>query len=272
MGRPPPVMVTPMAPNIRKSGILATLALLSAALLSGCAGITGGGDDGGNAAPVAHLEADKDSAWAGEEFTFDAQDSTDPDGNVTEWRFDFGDGTRMNVTDDDAARVKHAYARGGEYEVTVAVVDDGTQDGLGEKASQASVRVAVDERSPVAANVVRTQLTTDSAGNLSVPFDVRDGADRSVANVTLQNLLVAGASEVRLVLRDPSGAVLAEDTYVLNDTEPMEVELSADLDETGGHRLEVVAVSGAARVTGFQETYYSDELDALTDEAGEDDE
>jgi PKD repeat protein len=259
-----------MAPNIRKSGILA-IALLSAALLSGCAGITGGGDDGGNAAPVARLEADKDNAWAGDDITFDAQDSTDPDGNVTQWRFDFGDGTHLNVTSDDAARVKHAYARGGEYEAKVTVVDDGTHDGLGEKASTASVRVAVDERTPVAANVVRTTVTNGSQGaTMDVPFDVRKGADRTVANVTLQNLMLAGATEVRLVLKDPSGKVLAEQTYTLNSTEPRDVKLSADVDDTGSHTLEVVAVSGAARMTGVQETYYGDDLDALKDDAGDD--
>src|SRR5687768_5465277 len=195
-------MVTPMAPNSRKSGILATLALLTTALLSGCAGISGGGDDGGNAAPVARLDADKDNAWAGEDITFDAQDSDDPDGNVTEWRFDFGDGTRMNVTEDDAARVTHAYARGGEYEVTVTVVDDGTGDGLGEKASTATVEVSVDERSPVVANVILTGLTNASGSSMGVPFDVRDGADRTVSNVTLQNLMVTGAAQVKLVLGD----------------------------------------------------------------------
>jgi hypothetical protein len=257
-----------MAPNIRKSGILA-IALLSAALLSGCAGITGGGGDG-NAAPVARLEADKDHAWAGDDVTFDAQDSTDPDGNVTEWRFDFGDGTHMNVTQDDAARVKHAYARGGEYTATVTVVDDGTHDGLGEKADRASVRLAIDERSPVAANVVRTSLTNDSAGSrMDVPFDVRDGADRTVANVTLQNLLLAGATEVKILLRDPSGKVLAEETYTLNSTESREVDLSADVDDTGNHTLEVLAVSGAARVAGVEETYYGDSFDAVKDDAGD---
>lgn len=268
-------MVTPMAPNNRnrKSGILATLALLSAALLSGCAGMTGGGDDGGNAAPLARLEADKDNAWAGEDFTFDAQDSEDPDGNVTEWRFDFGDGTRLNVTEDDAARVTHAYARGGEYEVTVTVVDDGTGDGLGEKASEATVQVSVDERSPVAANVIRTGMTNGSAGSsMGVPFDVRDGADRTVSNVTLQNLLLAGGSEVKLLLRDPSGTVLKEQSYTLNSTESREVTIEADVDDTGSHTLEVVAVSGAVRVTGLQETYYGDDLDLLKNDAGEDDE
>jgi PKD repeat protein len=271
MGGPPLAMVTPMAPNIPKSGVLATLALLATALLSGCAGVTGGGDDGGNIAPVARLEADKDNAWAGEEIAFDAQDSEDPDGNVTEWRFDFGDGTRVNVTDEDAARVSHAYARGGEYEVSVTVVDDGEGGGLGEKASTATVQVAVDERSPVAANVIRTALTNNSAASrMEVPFDVREGADRTVSNVTVQNVLVAGASEVRLVLRDPSGDVLKEQTYTLNSTEPEEVEFEADVDDDGAHVLEVLAVSGAARVTGFQETFYGDDLDLLKDDAGED--
>lgn len=269
MGRPLPVMVTPMAPN-RKTGTLAVLALVGAALLSGCAGWVGSNGHDGNVAPVARLDADKDKAWAGDDLTFDAQDSTDPDGNVTQWRFDFGDGTHLNVTDRDAARVKHAYARGGEYEASVVVVDDGTHDGLGEKSSKATVRVAIDERSPVAAEVVRTAVGNGSAGSrMDVPFDVRQGADRTVSNVTLQNLLVAGATEVQLTVRDPSGKVLAQETYTLNSTESRDVKLSADLDDTGNHTLEVLAVSGAARVTGVQETHYGDDMDALKADAGD---
>lgn len=260
-------MVTPMAPKNKTAGFLA-LALLGTALLSGCASWTGGGDDGGNAAPLARLDADKDKAWAGDDVTFDAQDSSDPDGNVTEWRFDFGDGTRLNVTSEDAARVKHAYARGGEYEASVTVVDDGTHDGLGEKASKATIHVAVDERSPVAASVVQTGVGNASAGSrMDVPFGVREGADRTVANVTLQNLMVAGPTMLRLQIRDAAGEVLADQTYTLNSTESREVKLSADLDETGNHTLVVLATSGAARVSGVQEIYYSDALGALKDDA-----
>lgn len=249
-----------MAPHKRKTqtGILAMLALVGAALLSGCAGL---GDDG-NRAPTARLEADRETGWVGDEFTFDAQSSSDPDGNVTSWEFDFGDGSpKMTVTDEDAARVKHAYDDGGEYVVTVKVIDDGTGDGLEEKADEQSLRVAVDDRSPVAAQVVRTPLNTTAGSTMDVPFEVNDGADRALANLTLQNTLVAGASEVTVRILDPSGKVLEEQSVSLPDTEEKDVELSTPLDAMGDHVLEIVADSGSARVTGELQSIYSDQPD-----------
>ncbi|MHB1262641.1 MAG: PKD domain-containing protein [Thermoplasmatota archaeon] len=266
-------MVTPMAPNKRKTnpprkgparkraGVLAVLALVGAALLSGCAGL--GGSDEGNRAPRAEIDADKATGQTGDEFTFDAQSSMDPDGNLTSWEFDFGDGSpKETVTDEDAARVKHTYLEGGEYIVTVKVIDDGTHDGLGELSDEDSVHVAVDETSRVAAQVVRAEPVNTTAGSrMPVPFGVNDGADRATVNVTVQNALVVGASEVRLRLLDPSGKVLEEEVVSLPDTQPKDVEFDTMLESLGNHTLEVVAVSGSARVTGELEVVYSDVAD-----------
>lgn len=265
-------MVTPMAPKRKtdqppkgparkRAGVLAVLALVGAALLSGCAGL-GNGNDDGNRAPRAEIDADKTKGHTGEEFTFDAQSSMDPDGNITSWEFDFGDGTKETVTDEDAARVKHTYLDGGEYIVTVKVVDDGTQDGLGELADEDEVHVAVDESSPVTAQVVRAEPVNNTAGSsVPVPFDVNDGADRAQVNVTVQNTLVIGSSEIRLRLIDPSGKVLEEQTVSLPDTEPKEIEFDSMLSDVGDHSLEVTALSGSARVTGDLEVVYSDAPD-----------
>lgn len=273
LGGPLPVMVTPMAPQRntdqprrgparKRAGVLAVLALVGAALLSGCAGMGNDDDGDANRAPRAEIDADKTKGQTGEEFTFDAQSSSDPDGNITSWEFDFGDGTRETVTDDDAARVKHTYLEGGEYVVTVKVVDDGTQDGLGELSDEDEVHIAVDETSAVAAQVVRAEPVNTTAGSrMPVAFDVNDGADRAQVNVTVQNALLVGASEVRLRLLDPSGDVLEEQTVNLPDTQPKEIEFDSLLTDVGDHTLEVTALSGSARVTGDIEVVYSDAPD-----------
>ncbi len=254
------VVTNPMAPHTKTNvGALAVLALVGAALLSGCAGL--GGADDANRAPVAKLAADQDKAYAGDEVTFDAQGSSDPDGNLTEWVFDFGDGTNLTVSDDDAARVKHAYADGGEYIATVTVVDDGTGQGLEKKSDRDAVRVAIDERYPVAATVVRSPLNTSAGATMSLPFDVDEGADRAKANLTLQNNLPAGSSVVKLRFLDASGDLIEEHSYTLNSTDPKVVEFSTMLTDVGNHTLQVVADSGAARVTGELLVIYSDSPD-----------
>lgn len=256
-----------MAPHNRKTigPVLATL--VAAALLAGCVA----GDDGdGNLGPSAELETDRTKGWVGEEFTFDAQSSKDRDGNLTEWRFDFGDGTNLTVTDEDAARVKHAYAEGGEYIVRVTVVDDGTQDGLGELTDEESVHIAVDERLPVAASVLRAPVDTEAGSVMEVPFEAREGGDRAKANLTLQNTLLTGSSIVRLRLHDPSGNVIEEETYTLEDSDPEDIEFESLLvGDAGNHTLEVIAESGSSRVTGELLVLYSDAPDAdkLEDQA-----
>jgi PKD repeat protein len=272
LGGPLQVMVTPMAPHNRKPKAgLFVLALVGAALLSGCAGL--GGTDEGNRAPRADLDADKTEGWTGDEFTFDAQGSTDDDGNITSWEFDFGDGTHETVTDDDAARVKHTYLEGGEYKVTVTVVDDGTHDGLEEKSDEDSIRVAVDERYPVASQVVKAAPLNNSAGSrMAIPFDADDGADRAHVNVSVQNTLVAGSSEVRVRVLDADGDVLDEETVTLPDADAKDVEFDTMLLDDGNHTLEIVAESGAASVTGELEVYYSDDQDPIQDEVMDDDE
>lgn len=257
-------------PNKTPVGTFAVLALVGAALLSGCAGL-GGAEDEVNLGPRAQLDVDKTEGWAGEQFTFDAQASKDPDGNITQWRFDFGDGTQTTVTEDDAARVKHTYAEGGEYIATLTVVDDGHQDGTGEETDKESVHIAVDERMPVAASVVRTPLDTDAGAMMALPFEAREGADRVRANVTLQNTLPTGSSELKLVVRDPSGNVTEEKSYTLSSTSPEDVEFSVLLTDIGNHTFEVVAESGSGRVTGELQIIYSDvpDVDKLQDQADE---
>ncbi len=71
-----------------------------------------------NAPPRAAAGADRVVA-AGESFVLDGSASADPDGAITRFQWDFGDGTLG-----DALEVSHRYARPGDYEVELTVTDD----------------------------------------------------------------------------------------------------------------------------------------------------
>ena len=82
--------------------------------------------------PVASLayspECSSESPFVYEEVTFNASDSIDPDGEIVDYSWDFGDG--------DSAKgeiVTHTYAEDGEYTIVLAVTDD---DDLGNNVSQ----------------------------------------------------------------------------------------------------------------------------------------
>ncbi|MBC7107624.1 MAG: PKD domain-containing protein [Methanomassiliicoccales archaeon] len=74
-----------------------------------------------NKSPTVSATADATTIIAGESVTFDASDSTDPDGEIVQYIWNFGDGATDNVA---GAVVTHTYAFPGKYLVTVTVVDD----------------------------------------------------------------------------------------------------------------------------------------------------
>ena len=70
-----------------------------------------------SAAPVA--DAGPDQSVAVSEVAFDGGGSSDADGRITRWDWDFGDGVTAS-----GRTVRHAYARPGTYEVALVVRDD----------------------------------------------------------------------------------------------------------------------------------------------------
>jgi PKD repeat protein len=56
---------------------------------------------------------------SGDTVSFDASASTDPDGALASYRWDFGDGSTG-----DGAKVDHVFAESGTYRVTLTVTDD----------------------------------------------------------------------------------------------------------------------------------------------------
>jgi chitinase len=82
----------------------------------------GGGDDGdgsGNQSPMASFATDPASPNPGESITFDASGSSDSDGSITSYEWDFGDGSTAT-----GQTVSHTYETAGDYTVTLIVTDD----------------------------------------------------------------------------------------------------------------------------------------------------
>jgi len=74
-----------------------------------------------NLHPSAVLSANHHEVAAGELVTLDGTRSTDPDGEIVAWSFEFGDGTRA---DGPAGFQNHRYTESGTYVVTMHVTDD----------------------------------------------------------------------------------------------------------------------------------------------------
>lgn len=145
------------------------------------------------------------------ELSVDAAGSTDPDGAISEYRWDFGDGSEM-VTDTQA-KASHSYTTAGSYTVTLRVTDaDGATD-----SSTGEVTVTANQ-APTSAFTATTNelvLTVNAAGSAdadgtitSYLWDFGDGTEpveRTTAQTT-HSYAAGGDYTVSLTVTDDSGA------------------------------------------------------------------
>ncbi|MEN8163201.1 MAG: PKD domain-containing protein, partial [Acidobacteriota bacterium] len=94
-----------------------------------------------NASPQPLIRVSATVVCAEQPVLFDASGSLDVDGGISDFRWDFGDGTSAV-----GAEISHAYDRPGLYQVTLAV-DDGS--GVGNSGSESSLEMTVNKE-PVA--------------------------------------------------------------------------------------------------------------------------
>lgn len=217
-------------------------------------------EPGENKAPEAKLDTSKNIGWTGESFIADGRASKDSDGNITSWRFDFGDGTPpVEVTrEEDAANVNHTYLRGGEYTITLTVFDNGKEQ-TGQKSDQDTKTVAINQRYRVAQGALSSTPIENSQvrSNSSSPFDVGEDADRFETTIEVTNTLASGSSQVEIKVVDSQGDTLDEETVtVTGGGQRQTVELEGAIKDRGIHHLEMKAKSGAVVASGEIEVYY----------------
>jgi len=139
-----------------------------------------------NRPPVASFTYTPNFPALGETVTFEASGSSDPDGYILSYRWDFGDGNVTTVTD---PIIDHVYATIGNYTVTLNVTDD---DGLSDLTSKIlDVRVLVHDVAVV--SVTPSASEVHSGQILNVTVVVRnEGTTTETFNVTLYSARALG--------------------------------------------------------------------------------
>ena len=96
--------------------------------------------------PTARLAVAPGSGAAPLPVSFDGSASSDPDGTITSWSLDFGDGTAAenNVAGTPPAGIAHTYTTAGTYTATLSVTDSNGQSGT----ATAQIVVAVTRPRP----------------------------------------------------------------------------------------------------------------------------
>jgi PKD repeat protein len=154
--------------------------------------------------------------------------STDADGNVTGWQWDFGDGSSADVR-----HPSHEYAGEGTYTVTLTVTDD--DDAEASTSSQVTVTPPGPNADPVAdftpsctgLTCAFTDGSTDSDGNIAGwQWDFGDGANANVESPT-HPYTGEGSYTVALTVTDNDGAQ-ASTSREVTVTRPPNVPPAAD--------------------------------------------
>ncbi|HEY3446373.1 MAG TPA: PKD domain-containing protein [Myxococcales bacterium] len=194
------------------------------------------------------------SGFVGQALTFSGSASTDPDGTVAGYAYDFGDGGKGS-----GVSTTHAFAAAGTFTVTLTVTDD-----LGATA-QASCDVAITvavNQPPVAkltcpASGTQGAALTLDASQSSDPdgsvvlyaFDFGDGtAPASGAATSVQHAYASrGSFTATLTVTDDKGAT-NQATCSLTITLP-DLTISASRELCGEQHLGKLIIQGGAKVT-----------------------
>ncbi len=167
---------------------------------------------GANKAPVAAFTA---TAAADGTIALDASTSSDADGTLAGYAWDFGDGTTGT-----GVRTSHAYTKSGTYSVALTVTDD-----AGAKTTSTQpVTVTIANKAPVAkATVTCTGLTctadatgsTDADGTVaSHAWDFGDGSTGTGATAS-HDYAATGSYTVTLTVTDDAGVTTSTSQQVL---------------------------------------------------------
>lgn len=179
-----------------------------------------------NQAPVAVLVAPTCQALT---CLFDGSASSDPDGSIVNYAWDFGDGSTAN-----GPTPSHTYGAGGDYTVRLTVIDD--RGGTGSTSRQVSVTA------PSGTAIVADDFSRTVAGGLGIA-DL--GGPWSISGASSDAFVASGAGN--LVMRTPSGGPLATLPGVVTSSADVTVMLTTDKAATGsGIYLNAVG----RRVTG----------------------
>ncbi|WP_418285061.1 malectin domain-containing carbohydrate-binding protein [Halorubrum sp. DTA46] len=130
----------------------------------------------GNEQPTASFTFSPDSPEAGQQVSFDASGSSDVDGSIASYEWDFGDGETAT-----GEQVTNTFDAAGDYDVTLTVTDD---DGATDSTAE-TVTVGESTAQPGAASVsVTPNSGTEASTYGSGSFTVENTGDQQISSVT----------------------------------------------------------------------------------------
>jgi PKD repeat protein len=159
-------------------------------------------------APEAVIEANPQSGLVPFKVNFNGSKSSDPDGKIVDYRWDFGDGSSAT----GSAKVSHTYTERGIYVATLSVIDEDFRtdsDSLEIQATTgdpwAVINVSANQGMiPLTVNFDGSESTDADGEIVSYAWDFGDGAGDTGVTVT-HTYETGGEFEAKLVVTDDEG-------------------------------------------------------------------
>ena len=197
---------------------------------------------GANQLPTAAFSVSPTSGPPGTQFTFNATASTDPDGSIVSYAWQFGDGTTGS-----GVATQHTYASAGTYTVQLTVTDNQGASDSETKTVSVQLAAAPDltvqsvtyaPSSPTIGQTVTFTITARNAGTASAGFFrvLLEGAASSTQTYVLS--LAAGASRT-FTLSLPLTASPETFTVTLDDLD----QIAESNESNNGHATTVSAAA-----------------------------
>ncbi len=181
-----------------------------------------------NQLPVAKADANPQTGLAPLNVQFSGTGSTDADGKIESYSWDFGDGSTGN-----GVTVSHTYTRKGTYEVTLTVKDN--KGGAGRD----DITITVDEnKAPVAKieaapkkGVAPLDVDFDGSGSsdadgdaLTYRWDFGDGSaeEEGTDELTSHTYTRDGTYTAKLTVRDTKGASSTDQVTITVEKKPVD--------------------------------------------------
>ena len=197
-------------------------------------------------APVAHIKASSTAGPAPLSITFDGSASTDPDGNIAQYLWSFGDGATAT-----GALAAHVYAAG-SYTATLQVIDNQGAS------SAARLLIGVDNKPPIALSSISPSVGAppltvlcSSAGSsdpdgtiVNYTWDFGDGTGASGPQVQ-HTYVTPGLYAVMLAVTDDGGAVTRTTTTLLagNNLKVSSSSFGLNFQRLGSDRFSLASTS-----------------------------
>ena len=219
--------------------------------------------EGSNQPPNAVLAASTTETKTGQPVAFDGSGSTDADGTVVYWSFDFGDGSGTGWTTKDKA--VHAYTVPGEFRVRLTAQDNGAGEGWAET----TVKVAEAGKLPLTFYLDRDLALTLVAPGSTAPGTAPVPAGTDFGDVGTWRapafgvqVTAGGDCSVRAFISNGGSASVSgaafefsalKDSQVLNRTAtaPYSLPAGQNITVTASFQLPATAFPASSRL-GFQ--------------------